>query len=162
VDGADPAWAVTDAAARHCPPPVSSTGDKPRPRSRAIASAEDPIPGLFSAGFPGMNIQVAAAMADQVAAIGPFPVPGARQDAHAFAASGFEALIAGMDTAADLGYTGVAGIEIVPFRTLPGGKLHQSQADFNKQLSSCCVHPPLGVTVRRLWPPCSVLGIRLP
>jgi len=96
------------------------------------------IPGLFSAkaGYPGMNIQVAATMAGQVAAIGPVPVPGARHDAHAFAASGLAALIAGMDTAADLGYTGVDGIDIVPFRTPPGGKLHQSRADFNKQLSA--------------------------
>jgi len=96
------------------------------------------IPGLFSAraGYPGMNVQVAATLAGQVAAIGPVPVPGARHDAHAFAASGLAALIEGMDAAADLGCTGVDGIAIVPFRTPPGGQLHQSQSAFNKQLSA--------------------------
>lgn len=79
------------------------------------------IPGLFSgkAGYAGMNIQIAATMTGRLAAVGPVPVPGARHDAHAFEASGLKKLIAGMDTAADLGYTGVAGIAIVPFRTRP-------------------------------------------
>ncbi|HUJ80543.1 MAG TPA: transposase family protein [Candidatus Acidoferrales bacterium] len=96
------------------------------------------IPGLFSAkaGYPGMNVQVAATMSGQVAAVGPVPVPGARHDAHAFAASGLAALIAGMDAVADLGCTGVDGIAIVPFRTPPGGQLHQSQSASSKQLSA--------------------------
>ncbi len=37
--------------------------------------------------------------------------------------------------AADLGYTGVEGIAIVPFRTPPGGQLHESQAAYNADLS---------------------------
>ena len=67
------------------------------------------IPGLFSgkAGYPGMNVQIAATMAGDLAAVGPVPVRGARHDAHAFEASGLKDLIAGMDAAADLGYTGV-------------------------------------------------------
>lgn len=95
------------------------------------------IPDLYSgkAGYPGMNIQVAATMTGQLAAIGPVPVHGARHDAHAFAASGLKELIAGMDAAADLGYTGVDGIAIVPYRTPPGGSLHETQTAFNNDLS---------------------------
>jgi hypothetical protein len=40
-----------------------------------------------------------------------------------------------MDVAADLGYTGVEGIAIVPLRTPPGGQLHESQAAYNADLS---------------------------
>lgn len=95
------------------------------------------IPGLFSgkAGYAGMNIQVAATLDGDIAAIGPVPVHGARHDAHAFGASGLKDLLAGADTAADLGYTGVAGIQVVPFRTPPGGHLDGSQAAFNTALS---------------------------
>ncbi len=70
-----------------------------------------------------MTVQIAATMSGDLAAVGPAPVTGARHDAHAFAASGLKDLIAGMDAAADLGYTGVDGITIVPFRTPPGGRL---------------------------------------
>jgi hypothetical protein len=96
------------------------------------------IPGLYSgkAGYAGMNIQVAATLAGEVAAIGPVPVHGARHDAHAFAASGLKDLIAGHDTVADLGYTGVDGITIVPVRTPPGGTLHDTQVAFNRGLSA--------------------------
>ncbi|HXL17748.1 MAG TPA: transposase family protein [Streptosporangiaceae bacterium] len=96
------------------------------------------IPDLYSgkAGYPGMNIQVAATLAGQVAAVGPVPVHGARHDAHAYAASGLKDLIAGHDTAADLGYTGVDGITTVPCKTPPGGQLHDSQAAFNRDLSA--------------------------
>ena len=57
------------------------------------------IPDLFSgkAGYPGMNIQVAAGLDGRVAAIGPVPVHGARHDAHAFEASGLKDLLAGHD-----------------------------------------------------------------
>ncbi len=95
------------------------------------------IPDLFSgkAGYAGMNIQVAAGLDGRVAAIGPVPVHGARHDAHAYQASGLKDLLAGHDTAADLGYTGVDGIRIVPFRRPPGGQLDDSQAAFNTALS---------------------------
>jgi len=95
------------------------------------------IPDLFSgkAGYPGMNVQVAATLSGDLAAVGPVPVPGARHDAHAYAASGLKNLLASPPTAGDLGYTGVDGIEIVPYRTPPGGKLHESQATFNTALS---------------------------
>ncbi len=64
------------------------------------------------------------------------PVHGARHDAHAFAASGLKDLLARHEIAADLGYTGVDGIILVPFRSPPGGTLHDSQAAFYKDLSA--------------------------
>jgi DDE superfamily endonuclease len=95
------------------------------------------IPGLFSgkAGYAGINLQIAATLDGRLAAVGPVPVHGARHDAHAFAASGLKDLLAGHEAAGDLGYTGVDGITIVPFRTPPGGELCESQAAFNKDLS---------------------------
>ena len=36
---------------------------------------------------------------------------------------------------ADLGYVGVEGIEIVPFKRSPGGELTTNQAEFNTALS---------------------------
>ena len=60
---------------------------------------------------------------------------GARHDAYAYQASGLKDLLTSVDTAADLGYTGVAGIRIVPLRTPPGGQLDDSQAAFNTALS---------------------------
>jgi hypothetical protein len=69
------------------------------------------ITDLFSgkAGYPGMNLQIAATLGGRVAAIGPDPVHGARHDAHAFAASGLKALLAGLPAAADLGLPGRGG-----------------------------------------------------
>lgn len=86
------------------------------------------IPDLYSAkaGYPGMNIQIAATLSGRLAAVGLIPVHGARHDAHAFAASGLAALLADISTAADLGYVGVEGIEIVPIKRLPGGSHHHS------------------------------------
>jgi DDE superfamily endonuclease len=93
---------------------------------------------LFSAkaGYAGMNIQVAASLDASIAAVGPVPVHGARHDAYAFDASGLKALLAEVPTAADLGYLGVDGIDIVGFKRLPGGELDATQAEFNKQLSA--------------------------
>jgi DDE superfamily endonuclease len=95
------------------------------------------IPDLFSAkaGYAGMNIQIAATLSGRLAAVGPIPVHGARHDAHAFAASGLTAVLADLPTAADLGYVGVQGIEIVPFKRPPDGDLNTSQAEFNTALS---------------------------
>jgi hypothetical protein len=96
------------------------------------------VPDLYSgkAGYPGMNIQVAATLSGDVAAIGPVPVHGARHDAHACAASGLKDLITGHDTIADLGYTGVEGITTVPYRIPPGGTLHHTQVAFSTGLSA--------------------------
>jgi hypothetical protein len=82
-----------------------------------------------------MNIQVAATLGGRLAAVGLIPVHGARHDAHAFAASGLAARLTGISAAADLGYVGVQGIEIVPIKRLPDGDLTTSQAEFNTAFS---------------------------
>jgi DDE superfamily endonuclease len=66
---------------------------------------------------------------------GPDPGPWRPRDAQAFAASGLAGPLAGTPAAADLGYVGVQGVEIVPFKRLPGGDLTTSQAEFNTALS---------------------------
>jgi hypothetical protein len=95
------------------------------------------IPDLYSgkAGYPGMNIQVAATLDGKIAAIGATPVHGARHDAHAYAASGLAAALAGLHTIADLGYVGVEGIDLAPIRKPAGAELHNTQTQFNTQLS---------------------------
>lgn len=94
------------------------------------------IPDLYSgkAGYPGMNIQIAATLDGQLAAVGTIPVHGARHDAHAYAASGLAAALADIDTAADLGYVGVDGIDTTPNRK-PAGAPHPTKIEFNTQLS---------------------------
>jgi hypothetical protein len=66
------------------------------------------IPDLFSAkaGYPGMNIHIAATLSGRLVAVGPIPVHGARHDAHSFAASDLKTLLAQRATVADLGYVG--------------------------------------------------------
>jgi hypothetical protein len=111
------------------------------------------IPDLYSgkAGYPGMNIQIAASLAGQVAAIGPEPVRGARHDAHAFAASGHKDLLAGQPAAADLGYLGVDGIGIIPARTPARRTLCETQAAFNKELSSIRAAVERAVASVKTW-----------
>lgn len=99
------------------------------------------IPDLFSGKvkFAGMNLQIAANLNGDVAAIGPVPVHGARHDAYAFEASGLKAALensAGPDgTAADLGYIGVDGIAIAPFKRAGGTELEDWQREFNANFS---------------------------
>ncbi len=50
------------------------------------------------------------------------------------AASGLTAVLADMSNAAGLGYVGVEGIEIVPFKRFPGGDLDTTEAEFNTAL----------------------------
>lgn len=101
----------------------------------------DAIPDLFSgkAGYPGMNIQIAANLNGDVAAIGPFPVHGARHDAYAYGASGLKEILDASgdpdNSGADLGYIGVDGIKIVPFRKPAGGELEEWQREFNGSFS---------------------------
>ncbi|MHB8188561.1 MAG: transposase family protein [Dermatophilaceae bacterium] len=95
------------------------------------------IPDLFSgkAGYPGMNIQVAATLDGRLIAVGAIPVHGARHDAYAHCASGLADALAGIHTLADLGYLGVEGIDLTPIRKPAGAELHDSQAKLNTQLS---------------------------
>jgi hypothetical protein len=95
------------------------------------------VPDLYStkAGYPGMNVQIAANLDGRIAAVGPIPVHGARHDAYAYAASGLADLLAGLHTMADLGYVGVDGIDLVPVKRQPGRDLHARQVVFNKDHS---------------------------
>lgn len=94
--------------------------------------------GLFSkkAGYPGMNVQIACTMDGELAAIGPAPIPGARHDAYAYAASGLKNLMDGIHQLADLGYVGVDGIDLVPIKRRPGQELHEKAKADNRVLSS--------------------------
>ncbi len=56
-----------------------------------------------------------------------------------------------MDAAADLGYTGVDDIAIVPFRTPPAGQLHESQAAFNAGLSGIRAAVERAVAHLKTW-----------
>ena len=95
------------------------------------------VPDLFSAktGYPGMNLQIAATLDGELAAVGPVPVHGARHDAYAFAASGLAEVLTDYPTVADLGYVGVEGIDTVPYKRFPGIDLNTGQVEFNTSLS---------------------------
>ena len=95
------------------------------------------VPDLFcaKAGYPGMNLQIAASLGGVLAAVGPVPVHGARHDAYAFAASGLAAVLTDYSTVADLGYVGVEGIDTVPYKRVPGIDLSTGQVEFNTSLS---------------------------
>ena len=92
------------------------------------------VPDLFSAkaGYPGMNLQIAATLDGALAAVGPVPVHGARHDAYAFAASGLAEALTDYATVADLGYIGVEGIDTVPYKRFPGIDLNAGQSAFNQ------------------------------
>jgi hypothetical protein len=99
------------------------------------------VPDLYSgkAKYCGMNVQIACNLNGDVAAIGPVPVPGARHDAYAFEASGLreimEKSLCADDPAADLGYVGVDGIGVVPFKKRKGCDLEDWQKEFNSAFS---------------------------
>ena len=95
------------------------------------------VPDLFSgkAGYPGVNVQIAADLDGKPVAISAEFVAGARHDAYAFAASGLAAALTDLHTAADLGYIGVEGIDVTPVRKPPGADLADSDAEFNTGLS---------------------------
>ena len=95
------------------------------------------VPDLYSAkaGYPGMNLQVAATLDGALVAVGPVPVHGARHDAHAFAASGLAEVLGTFESVADLGYVGVEGIDTVPYKRFPGVDLDARQIEFNTALS---------------------------
>ena len=111
------------------------------------------IPDLYSAkaGYPGMNIQVAATLSGKIAAIGPEPVHGARHDAYAFEASGLKDLLAGIHAVGDLGYVGVDGIEVTPIKRQPGRDLDESQTTFNTQFSKIRAANERAVAHLKTW-----------
>jgi hypothetical protein len=63
------------------------------------------------------------------------PIPGARHDAYAYAASGLKNLMHGLHQLADLGYVGVEGIDLVPHKRQPGRDLHENHKRDNMLLS---------------------------
>ncbi|RUP87899.1 hypothetical protein D8M20_12355, partial [Corynebacterium propinquum] len=84
------------------------------------------------AGYSGMNVQIAADLDGRLLAVGLVPVHGARHDAYAFAASGLSDILDEYHCVADLGYVGVDGIDVVPFKRRQGEKdLHATQVAFN-------------------------------
>jgi hypothetical protein len=99
------------------------------------------IPDLYSGKvkYTGMNVQIACDMEGEVAAVGPVPVHGSRHDAYAFEASGLKEILeksmCGDDPGADLGYVGVEGVGIVPFKKPKGAELLDWQKVFNIDFS---------------------------
>jgi hypothetical protein len=81
----------------------------------------------------GFNIQIAASIGGDLAAVGD-PIPGARHDAYAFAASGLAEAIAGHDTLGDKGYQGHATIH--PIRKPPKAEITVHDQRFNASVSS--------------------------
>jgi DDE superfamily endonuclease/Helix-turn-helix of DDE superfamily endonuclease len=122
------------------------------------------LPDLYStkAGYPGMNLQIAATLGGRLVAVGEIPVPGARHDAHAFAASGLADALANISTAADLGYVGVKGIEIVPIKRLPGSDLTTTQAEFNTAFSKIRAAVEHAIAHLKTWRMLSEEGGRYP
>ena len=82
-----------------------------------------------------MNPQIAATLDGALVAVGPGPTHGARHDAYAFAVYGLAEVLADHPTLAGLGYVGVDGIDIVPYKRFPGADLSTSQIEFNTSLS---------------------------
>lgn len=111
------------------------------------------IPDLFSGkeDMPGMNIQVAATLDGDVAAVGPLAVHGARHDAYAFEASGLKDILAGIHAAADLGYTGVEGIEVIPFKKPAGSGLDDLQTVFNAAFSKIRAAVERAIAQLKTW-----------
>jgi hypothetical protein len=111
------------------------------------------IPDLFSGktGYPGMNIQIATDLDGQIVAISATPVHGARHDAHAYAASGLARQLSNLHTAADLGYVGVDGIDVVPIKKPAGQDLHPDHATFNTALSGIRAAVERAVAHLKTW-----------
>jgi hypothetical protein len=81
----------------------------------------------------GFNIQVAASIGGDLAAVGD-PIPGARHDAYAFTAFALAEAIAGHDTLGDKGYQGHATIH--PIRKPPKAELTRHDQRFNASVSA--------------------------
>lgn len=115
------------------------------------------IPDLYSgkAKYSGINVQIACNLNGDVAAIGQVPVHGARHDAYAFEASGLkdamEKSLCADDPAADLGYIGVDGIGIVPFKRKSGQNLLDWQKEFDGDFSKLRAAVERAVAKAKTW-----------
>jgi hypothetical protein len=103
------------------------------------------------AGYPGMNVQIACDLDGELAAIGPIPVPGARHDAYAYAASGLRDVMDDIHIVADLGYVGVEGIDLVPIKRKSGQDLHKNAKEANNVLSSIRAAAERAVAHAKTW-----------
>jgi hypothetical protein len=81
----------------------------------------------------GFNLQIAATLEGTLVAVGA-PVPGARHDAHAWAASGLADTLRGHDVLADLGYVGCD--VLTGTKKPPGGELSDDRKQVNTDLSA--------------------------
>lgn len=149
--------AIGQALAEFVPAPAEVAGAGTVLVDGTIAPTWDwkAIPDLYSgkAGYLGMNLQVGATLGGRLAGVGTTPVHGARHDAHAYTASGLAEALTGVHTAADLGfgYTGVAGIDLIPIRKPAGAELHESQSAFNNELSSVCAAVEHAIAHLKRW-----------
>ena len=115
------------------------------------------IPDLYSgkAKCTGMSVQIACDMEGEVAAVGPVPIHGARHDAYAFEASGLKEILeksmCADDPGADLGYVGVEGVGIVPFRKPKGSELLDWQKEFNTDFSKLRAAVERAVAKVKTW-----------
>jgi hypothetical protein len=115
------------------------------------------FPDLYSgkAKFTGINVQISCNLNGDVAAIGPVPVHGSRHDAYAFAASGLKDMLEDPEfkgnSGADLGYVGVDGINIVPFKRLSGQELLDWQKEFNTEFSKARAAVEHAVAKVKTW-----------
>jgi hypothetical protein len=110
-------------------------------------------PDLFSgkAGYPGVNVQIAAGLDGVPVAVSTDFVGGARHDAHTYAASGLAEALKDLHTAADLGYVGVDGIDVTPVRKPPGAALADSDVEFNTGLSAIRAAVERAVAHLKTW-----------
>lgn len=111
------------------------------------------VPDLFSKkeNMAGMNVQVAATLKGEIAAVGSFAVHGARHDAYAFEASGLKEIINDVLAVGDLGYVGVDGVDIVPFKRPAGCDLRDCDAKFNAELSKIRAAVERAVAHLKTW-----------
>jgi DDE superfamily endonuclease len=111
------------------------------------------VPDLFSKKHmtAGMNVQVAASIDGRVAAVGPNAVHGARHDAVAFELSGLKEILAGIESAGDLGYVGVDGIAVVPYKRAAKCDLRDCDAEFNAALSKIRAAVERAVSYLKTW-----------
>jgi DDE superfamily endonuclease len=111
------------------------------------------IPDLYStkAGYAGMNVQVAANLYGDIAAVGPHAVHGARHDAYAFEASGLKEMLADTLAAGDLGYVGVAGIGTTPIKRAAGCDLRTCDEEFNTEFNGIRAAIERAVATLKTW-----------
>jgi DDE superfamily endonuclease len=81
-----------------------------------------------------------------------FRLPGARQDAFAYGASGLKDMLTGLHTRADLGYAGVDGIDLIPIKRRSGqAEPDPDDASFNLSLAAIRTAVERAVAQVKTW-----------